>query len=258
MKTRALGFLLMVAAAGVYAVGCGSSNNNERHRRRGRRWHRRRGGAAGAGHGRRGHGRRGHGRRTDAGTGGKVDTGTDTAKADTGTDTPVGDAPADTQAAPTFTQVFAILSNITTPTATRRRAARTATTASSPTAASGPVAAQHEPRRQGGGVRCAVRRRFAPLPGRCGRRCQPRPQARAGEQRRAERALAEAQSGRESVACWRATACAMPLNRADSSSTAAPCRRQCVDAGFTMTHYAITADQLTTIMGWINAGALNN
>jgi hypothetical protein len=127
MKTRALGFLLMAIGACTYAVGCGSSNNNPSGT----------GGAAGAGTGGKATGGvSGTGGVAGAGAGGKMDSGTDTGtdtktdtgadtKADAGTDTsadtntdvPMGDTSGDTQAAPTFTQVYAILSDTSADTA---------------------------------------------------------------------------------------------------------------------------------------------
>src|SRR5438270_4282222 len=108
MKTRALGFLLMVAAASVYAVGCGSSNNNNGT-----------GGAGGGATGGKGMGGSGGMGTGGVGTGGKMDAGTGGmgtgGKMDAGPDTAM-DAPADGQTAPTFTQVFAIISDKSTAT----------------------------------------------------------------------------------------------------------------------------------------------
>ncbi len=47
----------------------------------------------------------------------------------------------------------------------------------------------------------------------------------------------------------------MPLNIPKPTDGGAP---DGGDAGFTLTNYAVTADQLATIEAWINAGALNN
>jgi hypothetical protein len=243
MKTRALGFLLMVAAAGVYAVGCGSSNNNNGT-----------GGAAGAGTGGRGGAAgAGQGGAAGAGQGGRVDAGTDTA-----TDTPAGDAPTDTQTAPTFTDVYAILSNITTPTAD--------TAPGCLHCHDGVIAdggAQTLPHVLNFSTKAAA---FAALVGVDSLRC---PGADGGAAIKRVLANNSAQSvlwqklnqgvnGSSMPACDNV---GMPLNRlvpADGGGADAG-DGGTVDAGFVpSTHYAITTAQLQTVMDWINAGAQNN
>ncbi len=270
MKTRALGFLLMVAAAGAYGVGCGSSNNNNGTGGAGDAGT---GGKGGAGGGAGGAAGAGMGGKTDSGTdtgtgaGGKTDSGTDTGtstggkmdagtdlaadmKTDTPMDTPVGDTPADTQAAPTFTQVFAIISDFTTDT--------------SPGCAKchdGVIA-------DGGQVRLPHTLNFADkaaaynmLVGVPSQRC---PGGDGGPD--AGPAFDRVLAGNADLSVLvqklkqglgMGTACdsiGMPLQvvtQIDGGVDAG-------DAGSTSTHYAITPAQLTTIVGWINAGALNN
>jgi hypothetical protein len=259
MKTRALGFLLMVAAAGVYAVGCGSSNNNNGTGGAAGAGTGGRGGAAGAGTGGAGTGGVGTGGRLDAGTDtAKADTGTDTAKADTGTDTPVGDAPADTQAAPTFSDVYAILSNITTPT--------TDTAPGCLHCHDGIIAdggAQVLPHVLNFSTKAAA---FAALVGVDSLRCAgvdggaaiKRVLANNSGQSVLWQKLNQGVNGPSMPACDNV---GMPLNRlvpADGGGADAGDGGS-VDAGFVPgTHYAITTDQLATVMGWINAGAQNN
>jgi hypothetical protein len=255
MKTRALGFLLMVAAAGVYAVGCGSSNNSTGT-----------GGAGGAGTGGKGTGGSGGvgtgGSGTGGmGTGGKADSGTDTStgtggKTDSGTDMAT-DMPADTQTAPTFTQVFAILSNVTTPDAAT---------------APGCIHCHDGIIPDGGQVRLPHSMNladkaaaFAALVGVNSQRC-------AGSDAGADASPALKRvlpSNAAQSVLWQKVnqfvnptqqACdmvAMPLNP-PTPVDGGTVDGSPVDGGFTMTHYAITAGQVDTIMGWINAGALNN
>ncbi len=258
MKTRALGFLLMVAAAGVYAVGCGSSNNSGTG---GAGGHSDAGtggkgtggmGTAGAGMGGMGTGGKMDGGTGGMGTGGKVDAGNDTAT-DMATDTPT-----DTQTAPTFTQVFAIFTNVTTPTADT---------------APGCIHCHDGVIPDGGQVRLPHSMNLADkaaaytaLVGVNSQRCAGS-DAGADASPALKRVLA---SNASQSVLWQKVnqdvnpaqlACdgvAMPLNLANvvdggpDAGDAGP-----VDAGF-QTHYMVTADEVTTIMGWINAGALNN
>jgi len=272
MKTRALGFLLMVAAAGVYAVGCGSSNNN--------------GGTGGAGTGGKGGagaggtaaggtgaGGTGAGGKVDAGTdtntgaggkvdaggdtntgaGGKVDAGTDTtSNTDTAADMAPGDAPADTQAAPTFSDVYAIIGNITTPAADTSPGCKNCHDGVLPDGGTPPL-----PHGLNFSTKAAA---YAALVGVDSLRC---PGVDGGAAIKRVLAGNAAQS-----VLWQKLnqglnptqpACApqaMPRQVFVANDGGADAG---ADAGFTQTtHYAITADQLATVMNWINAGALNN
>ncbi len=262
MKTRALGFLLMAIGACTYAVGCGSSNNNSGTGGAGGAGTGGKGGAAGAGSGGAGIGGAagaGTGGKTDAGTdagtGGKTDSGTDTGsdvKVDAPADVPA-DAPADTQAAPTFTQVFAIISDKST-----------ATSPGCTTCHDGVIA-------DGGVVQLPHSMNFTDktaaynaLVGVNSIRCAGS-DAGADAGAALKRVLAgnAAQSvlwqklnqgvnGNTMPACDNV---GMPLNvpkPTDGGATDGG------DAGFTLTTYAVTSGQLTTIQGWINAGAQNN
>lgn len=253
MKTRALGFLLMVAAASVYAVGCGSSNNNNNGT----------GGAAGAGTGGRGGaagagtGGSGQGGAAGAGTGGRVDAGPDT-KTDTGTDTPVGDAPADTQTAPTFTQVWTmILSNVNSPSADT---------------APGCIHCHDGIIPDGGQVRLPHSMNLADkaaaytaLFGVDSLRC-PGADGGAAVKRVAANDAAHSVIWQKvnqfvnptQLACDNVAMPLNPLTPADGGAADAGDGGS-VDAGFVqLTHYAVTQAQVDMIQAWINAGALNN
>ena len=272
MKTRALGFLLMVAAAGVYAVGCGSSNNNGGTGGAGTGG---KGGAAGAGAGGTAAGGTGAGGKVDAGSdtntgaGGKADSGTDTntgagGKVDGGTDTvsntdtaadmAPGDAPADTQAAPTFTQVYAIISNATV---------AGCTTCHDGTNTDG-GAGTGLPHGMNFTTKAAA---YAALVGVDSIRCGA---SDAGVDGSAALKRVLAGNAAQSVLVQKllqgmgitaglcdtaANSVGMPLNVGKPTDGGAPDGGY---AGFTLTTYAVTAPQLTTIQDWINAGALNN
>jgi hypothetical protein len=259
MKTRALGFLLMVAAAGVYAVGCGSSNNN---------------GTGGAGgHSDAGTGGKGTGGSAGAGmggmgTGGKMDAGTGGmgtgGKTDAGPDTATDmatDMAADTQTAPTFTQVFAILSNVTTPSADTAPGCVHCHDGIIPDGGQNRL-----PHNMNLADKAAA---YAALVGVDSVRCAG---SDAGGDASAALKRVLANSAAQSVLYQKLNqgvnptqlACdnvAMPLNLlvpADGGGTDAGDGGS-ADAGFVQsTHYAITSAQLATVMGWINAGALNN
>ncbi len=254
MKTRALGYLLMVAAAGVYAVGCGSSNNNNGTGGAAGAGTGGRGGAAGAGQGGAGTGGVGTGGRVDSGTDtAKADTGTDTAKADTGTDTPVGDAPADTQTAPTFSDVYAIISNATVAGCT------TCHDGINPADGGAGTGLPH-------GMNFATKAAaYAALVGVDSIRCGG---SDAGVDASAALKRVLASNATQSVLVQKllqgmgttagvcdTAAPGMPINLSKPNDGGAT---DGGDAGFTTTTYAVSASQLTTIEAWINAGAQNN
>jgi hypothetical protein len=190
-----------------------------------------------------------------------MDAGTDTVtstggKLDAGNDTPAGDTPADTQAAPTFSDVFAILSNVTTPNADT---------------APGCIHCHDGVIADGGQVRlphslnladktAAYAQLFNIDSLRCpadGGTAVKRVLANNALQSVLYQKLAQGVNSTP-LAC---DSVAMPLNpltpvdggSADAGDGGA------ADAGFVqLTHYAISSTQLATIMGWINAGALNN
>jgi hypothetical protein len=245
MKTRALGFLLMVAAAGVYAVGCGSSSPKTGT------------GGAGMDAGTGGKGTGGAG--MDAGTGGKGTGGMGMGgKMDAGPDMAT-DTPTDTQTAPTWTQVFAILSNVTTPTADT---------------APGCIHCHDGVIPDGGQNRLPHNMNLADktaaynmLVGIDSIRCAG---SDAGGDASAALKRVLAGNAAQSVLYQKLNqgvnptqlACdgvAMPLNPLVPADGGTDAGDGGLDAGFVQsTHYAISSAQLATIMGWINAGALNN
>lgn len=255
MKTRALGFLLMVAAAGVYAVGCGSSNNNGGTGGAGTGG---KGGAAGAGVGGAGMGGKGGaagagmGGAAGAGMGGKIDGGTVDSgtggKTDGGTDMAV-----DTPTAPTFTDVYAIISNAT--------AAGCTTCHDGINPADGGVGTGL-PHGMNFSTKAAA---FAALVGVDSLRCGG---SDAGTDASAALKRVLAGNATQSVLVQKlmqgmgvtagvcdTAAPGMPINRSTPNDGGAS---DGGDAGFTTTTFAVTAGQLTTIEAWINAGAPNN
>jgi len=262
MKTRGLGFLLMVAAAGVYAAGCGSSGNG--------------GGTGGAkgdagvggatGTGGKGTGGMGAG---GMGTGGKVDSGTpDTAggtggKVDSGTPDMATDMPVD-GGSPTFTQVFAILSDKST-----------ATSPGCTTCHDGINPAD-------GGVGTGLPHgmdftnkatAYADLVGVNSLRC-PGGQDAGGDAstmafkrvlagnaaqsvlvQKLQQGMTGATGMNSGICDTAANSLGMPINISKPNDGGAT---DGGDAGFTTTTYMVTAQQLATIQGWIAAGAINN
>jgi hypothetical protein len=249
MKTQALGFLLMVAAAGVYAVGCGSSNNNNNGT----------GGAAGAGTGGRGgaagagQGGAGQGGAAGAGTGGKMDGGPDAPK-----DTP-SDTPSDTPVAPTFTDVYAILSNITTPTADTAPGClhcHDGVTADGGAATTLPHSMDFSTKTAAFNALVGIN--SLRCPGADGGAGLKRVLASNAAQSVLWQKLNQGVNGPSMPACDNV---GMPINRlvpADGGGADAGDGGS-VDAGFVQaTHYGITSAQLQMVMDWINAGAQNN
>jgi len=272
MKTRALGFLLMVAAAGVYAVGCGSSNNNGGTGGAGT------GGKGGAGAGGVGMGGKmgtggvagmGAGGSSDAGKGGKVtDGGTDSADTGGGTggkvdggntdmamDMAPGDVPVDGQGAPTFTDVYAIISN------NAMAGCRTCHDGINPADGGAGAGLPH-------GMDFSTKAAaYAALVGvdslRCGATDAGAALKRVLASNAAQSVLVQklmqgmtGMTGANSGICdTAANSVGMPLNVPKPTDGGAP---DGGDAGFTLTTYAVTAPQLATIQAWINAGALNN
>jgi hypothetical protein len=241
MKTRALGFLLMVAAAGVYAVGCGSSSPKTGT------------GGAGMDAGTGGKGTGGAG--MDAGTGGKGTGGMGMGgKMDSGTDMAT-DTPTD-GGAPTFTEVFAIISDKSTATSpgctTCHDGVNTDGGAgtglphgmdfTTKTAAYAALVGVNSIRCPGG----------ADAGGDASTAALKRVLAGNAAQSVLWQKLNQGVNGNSMPACDNV---AMPLNvpkPTDGGATDGG------DAGFTLTTYMVTAGQLATVMGWINAGALNN
>ena len=243
MKTRALGFLLMMAAAGVYAVGCGSSNNNNGT-----------GGKGGSGTG--GTGGSGTGGKatggTDGGTGGAAGAGMGgkDAAADMAMDSPV-----DGNNAPTFTQVFAIISDKSTATSpgctTCHDGAAGATTLphsmdfTTKTAAYAALVNVNS-------IRCAGSGDAGTDGGDAGaglKRVLPNSATQSVLVQKLMQGM-----GVTAGICDTA-APGMPINvqkPIDGGATDGG------DAGFALTTYMVSAAQLTTIEGWINAGAMNN
>lgn len=268
MKTRALGFLLMVAAAGVYAVGCGSSSSGGGTGGAGTGG---KVGAAGAGAGGTGAGGTGAG---GTGAGGKVDAGPDTntgaggtgagGKVDAGTDVPSntdtaadmapGDAQGDTNAAPTFTQVYAIISNATV---------AGCTTCHDGTNTDG-GAGTGLPHGMNFTTKAAA---YAALVGvdslRCGasdagaalKRVLANNAAQSVLVQKLMQGMTNATGATSGICDTAANSVGMPLNIPKPTDGGAP---DGGDAGFTLTNYSVTAGQLATIQAWINAGALNN
>ena len=245
MKIRSLGFSLMIAGAAAYGAGCSSSNNNGGT-----------GGHAPDGGGTGGHGTGGSG----AGGSGTGGTGTGGANPDAKPDTP-GDTPADVPTVPTFSDVFAIISQ---------------------SADNSPGCAHcHDgvaPNTDGGAATTlphllnytVKNTAYLQLVGSGNDGGAPSGVdsivcATAGD---GGAALKRVNPGNADLSVivqklrqglGMGTACgggAMPRQifvPADGGADAG------ADAGFVQgTHYAITQGQLQTIVGWINAGALNN
>jgi hypothetical protein len=257
MKTRALGLFLMVAGACTYGAGCGSSNNNGTGGATGTGGHAT-GGATGTG---------GHATGGATGTGGTtvVDAGNDI-RTDTGPGTDVrpdvpADAPADAPTdvptdvadaavGPTFTQVFAILSNITTPSpdtapgcANCHDGANTATDAA-------PTTLPHLLNFKDRNIA------YSQLVGIPSLRCTTADGGTAVMRVVAGSSATSILAQKLSQGLGMGTACdgvGMPLQRqvgADGGPDGG------ADGG--TTHYAITNAQLLTVTGWINAGARDN
>lgn len=258
MKTRALGLFLMVTGACAFGVGCGSNNN---------------GGTGGTG----GHvdaggtgGVIGTGGHADAGTGGAavdahpdatVDTGpTDVrvdavdAPADLPTDSGPTDTAGDTAAAPTFTQVYNMI-------------------LSSQVDNAPGCAACHDGIIADGGAQTLPHvlnfrnqaMAYAQLVGVASLVC-PAVDGGAGTQRVVAGNAAQSLLYQKlNLGLGLGTACGglgMPRQRFaanDGGSGDGGPDGSAVDAGFTQTtHYAINATLLNLVMGWINAGALDN
>jgi hypothetical protein len=241
MKTRALGFLLMTAAAGVYAVGCGSSNNNNGTD-----------GAGAGGTGGTGTGGKATGGAGGAGTGGVAGAGTGgkDAATDMATDTRV-----DGNTAPTFTQVFAIISDKST-----------ATSPSCTICHDGAAGATTLPRSMAFTTKAAA---YAALVNVNSIRCAGGGDAGAdgGDAGAALKRVLPGDAA-ESVLVQKlmqgmgvttglcdTAAPGMPLNRSQPIDGGAI---DGGDAGVTRTTYMVTAQQLTIIEGWISAGAQDN
>ena len=246
MKTRALGFLLMVAAAGFYAVGCGSSGGG--------------GGTGGAGGG--ATGGKGMGGMGTAGAGmGGMATGMG-GKMDAGSDTKT-DAPMDA-GAPTFTEVFAIISDKSTATSPGCTTCHDGVNPADGGVGTG------LPHGMNFTTKAAA---YAALVGVDSLRCPGGADAGGDASTAAlKRVLASnaAQSvlvqklqqgmtgatGMNSGICdTAANSLGMPINIPKANDGGAT---DGGDAGFTLTTYKVTPAQLTTIEGWINAGALND
>jgi hypothetical protein len=218
----------MIAAACGYGAGCSSSNNN--------------GGTGGAG---------------GAGTGGKADAGTGGTgtggKADSGTD--AGDA----AAAATFTQVFAILSNVDTPTPDTAPGCAHCHDGLTPGTDAGATTLPHSMNFKDKATA------FSNLVGVDSLRCTG---ADGGTQ--LKRILAGnpgmsvlVQKVRQGLGMGQACdGVGMPLNLSRAITDAAAPDGSApdagFDAGFSMTHYMVTGAQLQTIESWVSAGALNN
>jgi hypothetical protein len=239
MKTRALGFLLMVAAAGVYAAGCGSSSPKTGTGGAGMdagTGGKGTGGSAGAGMGGMGTG--------GMGMGGKIDAGPDMA-----TDTPVDGG------GPTFTEVFAIISDKSTATSPGCTTCHDGVNTDGGAGTGLPhgmnftnKAAAYAALFNVNSIRCAG---GADAGGDASTAALKRVLAGNAAQsvlwQKVNQGINTTQAACDGVA--------MPLNvlkPIDGGATDGG------DAGSALTTYMVTAQQLATIQGWINAGALNN
>jgi len=255
MKTRAFGFLLMVTAAGVYAVGCGSSSPKTGTGGAGMdagTGGKGTGGAAGAGVG-----GMGTGGKTDAGTGGmgtggKMDGGPDTA-----TDTPVDGGGA------TFTQVFAIISDKSTATSPGCTTCHDGVNTDGGAGTGLPhgmdfttKAAAYAALVGVNSIRCAG---GADAGGDASTAALKRVLAGNAAQSVLVQKLMQGMTGatgmNSGICDTAANSVGMPINVPKANDGGAP---DGGDAGFTLTTYMVTAQQLATIQSWINAGAPNN
>jgi hypothetical protein len=232
----------MIAAACGYGTGCSSNSSNNGT-----------GGTTGTG-----------GKTDGGGTGGVTGTGGagTGGRADGGTDVPVTNPDAADAGGATFADVFAIISNVTTPTADTAPGCANCHDGINPTPDAGaPTTLPHVMNFRDKDAA------YADLVGANSNSIICAAPADAGADAAAglKRVLAGSTDMSVLVQKLRAglnmggTLCGggpMPRNRfaaADGGTDAGP------DAGFVqLTHFAITTAQLQTIVAWVNAGALNN
>jgi hypothetical protein len=238
MNKRALGLVLMMMGACAYGTGCGSSSNNN-------------GGTGGA-------------TGTDGGgTGGKTDGGgTGGAPAtDGGNDVPVSGDASDGGGAATFTQVFAILSNVATPTTDTAPGCAHCHDGLVPGSDAGATTLPHSMNFTD------KMTAYNQLVGVDSLRCTADGGTDGGQLKRilaGNPALSVlVQKVRQGLGMG--TACdgvQMPLNPVRPITDASPPDGSppdaAFDAGTFMTHYMVSPAQLQTIESWVNAGAPNN
>ena len=268
MKTRSLGFFLMVIGACTYGAGCGSNNNGGTGGAAGHAD----GGTGGIGAGGMGTGGTGTGGHADAGADVHADVATDIATdvhadvatdihADVVVDSPV-DSPTDTgpvdAGGATFTQVYAIISNIATPTADTAPGCANCHDGIIPDG--GTPALPHSM-----DFKTSKAIAYTQLVGINSLRCAGVDGGAAVKRVATSDAANSVLYQKLAQGLGMGTACdgvQMPLQRsvgpADGGSADGGPDGSAVDAGFIFTHFQITTTQLATIMSWINAGAMNN
>jgi len=234
MKKRALGLLLMMVGACAYGTGCGSSSNGGT------------GGATGTG-----------GKTDGGGTGGVTGTG---GRTDGGGDVPVSSDASDAGAA-TFTQVFAIISNVTTPTTDTAPGCAHCHDGLVPGSDAGATMLPHSMNFTDKTTA------YNQLVGVDSLRCTADGGTDGGQ---LKRILAGSpgmsvlvQKVRQGLGMGAACdGVQMPLNPPRPITDAGPpdgsAPDAAFDAGFFMTHYMVSTAQLQTIESWVSAGALNN